>query len=114
MAFTVFFAAYLVRRVSDMGGQGMEWLGCLMPNGWILRARAFGGAQWWVFLLVAAFVAALIGVAYRLSARRRDVGAGLVPPRLCPAHAPDRLRRPLGLAWRMQIAPPGPATCGNA
>ncbi|MEO3876705.1 hypothetical protein ABGB18_48810 [Nonomuraea sp. B12E4] len=100
VAFTVFFAAYLVRGVSDLSGAGMEWLGWLVPNGWILRARAFGGEQWWVFLLVAAFVAALIGVAYALSARR-DIGAGLVPPRLGPAHASNGLRGPLGLACRM-------------
>ncbi|MGP3921030.1 ABC transporter permease [Nonomuraea sp. 10N515B] len=100
VAFTVFFAAYLVRGVSDLGGPGMEWLGWLVPNGWILRARAFGGEQWWVFLLVAAFVAALIGMSYALSARR-DIGAGFVPPRLGPAHAPNGLSGPLGLAWRM-------------
>ncbi len=53
-----------------------------------------------MFLPVAAFVAALVWVAYALSARR-DIGAGLVPPRLGPAHAPNALRGPLGLAWRM-------------
>ncbi|MBF8191474.1 hypothetical protein ITP53_38430 [Nonomuraea sp. K274] len=100
VAFTVWFAAYLVRGVSDVGGPGMEWLGWLMPQGWLLRARPFGGEQWWVFLLVAVFVAALIGVAYALSARR-DIGAGLVPPRLGPAQAPNGLRGPLGLAWRL-------------
>ncbi|NBE95010.1 hypothetical protein FE391_28040 [Nonomuraea sp. KC401] len=99
-AFTVFFGAYLVRGVSDVGGPGMEWLGWLMPSGWILRAHAFGGEQWWVFMLVAAFVTALIMVAYVLSARR-DIAAGLVPPRPGPAHAPNSLRGPLGLAWRM-------------
>ncbi|TDD17376.1 ABC transporter permease [Nonomuraea diastatica] len=99
VAFTVWFAAYMVRGVSDMGGPGMEWLGWLVPNGWLLRARAFGGEQWWVFLLVTAFVAALVGVAYALSARR-DIGAGFVQPRLGPAHAPNGLRGPLGLAWR--------------
>ncbi|TDE56585.1 hypothetical protein E1295_10530 [Nonomuraea mesophila] len=99
-AFTVFFGAYLVRGVSDVGGPAMEWLGWLMPSGWILRAHAFGGERWWVFLLVTAFVAALIGMAYTLSARR-DIAAGLVPPRLGPAHAPNGLRGPLGLAWRM-------------
>ncbi|MFD2352951.1 hypothetical protein ACFSTC_32160 [Nonomuraea ferruginea] len=86
-AFTVFFAAYLLRGVSDLGGPGMEWLGWLVPNGWFLRARAFGGEQWWVFALVAAFVAAMAWAAYALSARR-DLGAGLLPPRLGPARAP--------------------------
>ncbi|MEV4834556.1 hypothetical protein AB0K05_08535 [Nonomuraea sp. NPDC049486] len=98
-AFTVFFAAYLLRGVSDLGGPGMEWLGWLVPNGWFLRARAFGGEQWWVFALVAAFVAAMASAAYALSARR-DLGAGLLPPRLGPARAPAGLRGPLGLAWR--------------
>ncbi|MEV0830370.1 ABC transporter permease [Nonomuraea rubra] len=100
VAFTVFFAAYLIRGVSDVGGPGTQWLGWLMPTGWILRTHPFGGERWWVFLLVTAFAAALIGAAYALSARR-DIGAGLVPPRLGPAHAPDSLRGPLGLAWRL-------------
>jgi ABC-2 type transport system permease protein len=100
VAFTVFFAVYLLRGVSDVGGPGMEWLGWLVPTGWILRAHAFGDEQWWVFLLVVAFVAALIWMAYALSARR-DIGAGLVPPRPGPAHAPNGLRGPFGLAWRM-------------
>ncbi|MFI0425252.1 ABC transporter permease [Spongiactinospora sp. 9N601] len=100
VAFTVFFAAYLVRGVSDLGGPGLAWLGWLVPNGWFLRARAFGGEQWWVFLLVVAFVAALLGMAYALSARR-DLGTGLLPARLGPARAPKDLRGAFGLAWRM-------------
>ncbi|MEO3871005.1 hypothetical protein ABGB18_19525 [Nonomuraea sp. B12E4] len=100
VAFTVFFAAYLIRGLSDLGGPGMHWLGWLVPNGWMLRARAFGGEQWWVFLLVAAFVAALVAVAYVLSARR-DIGTGLVPPWLGSSDAPNVLRGPLGLAWRI-------------
>ncbi|MEV0622643.1 hypothetical protein AB0I81_55650 [Nonomuraea sp. NPDC050404] len=99
VAFTVFFAFYLVRGVSDLGGPGLAWLGWLVPNGWILRARAFGDEQWWTFGLVVAFVAALVGAAYALSARR-DIGAGLVPPRLGPAHARNGLRGAFGLAWR--------------
>ncbi|MDP4512098.1 hypothetical protein [Nonomuraea turcica] len=71
-----------------------------MPTGWILHARAFGGEQWWVFLLVVAFVAVLVGVAYARSARR-DTGAGLVPPRFGPVHAPNGLCGAFGLAWRM-------------
>ncbi|MGW0481765.1 ABC transporter permease [Nonomuraea sp. NPDC003214] len=99
-AFAVFFAAYLVRGISDLAGPGLEWLGWLVPNGWILRARAFGAERWWVFLLLAAFVAALAWLAYTLSARR-DLGGGLLAPRLGPARAPAALRGPLGLAWRV-------------
>ncbi|RBQ12202.1 hypothetical protein DP939_44230 [Spongiactinospora rosea] len=99
VAFTVFFTAYLVRGVSDLGGPGLAWLGWLVPNGWFLRARAFGGEQWWVFLPVVAFVAALVGMAYALSARR-DVGTGLLPPRLGSAHASKDLHGLIGLAWR--------------
>ncbi|WP_326641067.1 hypothetical protein OIE67_16180 [Nonomuraea fuscirosea] len=100
VAFTVFFVAYLLRGVSDVGGPGTQWLGWLLPTGWILRTHPFGGERWWVFLLVAAFAAALIGAAYALSARR-DLGAGLVPPHPGPAQAAHGLRGPLSLAWRL-------------
>ncbi|MEU8403613.1 hypothetical protein AB0C28_51290 [Nonomuraea sp. NPDC048892] len=46
VSFTVFFAAYLIRGLSDLGGPSLHWLGWLVPNGWFLRARAFGGEQW--------------------------------------------------------------------
>ncbi|MEU8359790.1 hypothetical protein AB0C27_27600 [Nonomuraea sp. NPDC048882] len=46
VSFTVFFAAYLIRGLSDLGGPSLHWLGRLVPNGWFLRARAFGGEQW--------------------------------------------------------------------
>jgi ABC-2 type transport system permease protein len=49
---------------------------------------------------VAAFVAALAGAAYAL-ASRRDLGAGLLPPRTGPAQAVAGLRSPFALAWRL-------------
>lgn len=56
--------------------------------------------RWWIFALIAALVAALAYTAVALSARR-DIGAGLLPPRLGPAVAAASLRTPLALAWRL-------------
>jgi ABC-2 type transport system permease protein len=53
-----------------------------------------------VFLVALAMVAVLAAVAVALEARR-DVGAGLLPPRLGPAAAGAGLATPIGLAWRL-------------
>ncbi len=91
-------AAFLVRAVGDAGP---HWLSWLSPLGWLQQVRAFAGDRWWVLALVAALVATLLATAYRLNARR-DLGAGLLPPRRGPAVAAPRLRSPLALAWRLQ------------
>ncbi|GAA1781463.1 ABC transporter permease [Actinomadura chokoriensis] len=95
--------AFAVRMAADVGGAGnsLSWLGWLSPFGWINRIRAYGGERWWTLALVVALVAVLVAAAGRLSARR-DVGAGVLPPRLGRAGAAARLSGPLGLAWRLQ------------
>ncbi|GAA3757314.1 ABC transporter membrane-spanning protein [Spinactinospora alkalitolerans] len=99
-AYSLFFALHFVRGASDLGGEGMHWLGWLTPNGWLQRARPFADERWWLFLPVIALVAALLWAAYRLSSRR-DLGSGLLPARAGPAAAPASLRGPFGLAWRL-------------
>lgn len=99
-AFALFFAMHFVRGVSDLGGDGLNWLGWLVPNGWLQRARPFADERWWVFLLVAALLIALLWAAFALSSRR-DLGAGMIPARPGPPTAPPSLRNPLGLAWRL-------------
>ena len=80
---------------------GPQWLSWLSPVGWALQVRAFAGDRWLVLALPLAVAAALAVVAAALAARR-DLGAGLVPPRPGPAQAAGSLRSPLALAWRLQ------------
>jgi ABC-2 type transport system permease protein len=96
---TVLGAAYLLRMAGDAGSA--SWLGWLSPIGWLQRVQAYGDQRWWAFLPALALVAVLLAGAYRL-AGRRDLGAGLLPPRPGPARAGARLAGPLGLAWRLQ------------
>ncbi|MEV0662765.1 ABC transporter permease [Actinomadura luteofluorescens] len=95
--------AFVVRMAADVGGAGNElsWLGWLSPLGWENRLRSYGGERWWTLTLVAALTAVLVAAAGLLSARR-DVGAGVLPPRLGPADAPRTLSGSLGLGWRLQ------------
>ncbi|MTI57396.1 ABC transporter permease [Geosporobacter ferrireducens] len=100
-AIVLFYGFHFVRGISDMGGESLDWLGWLVPNGWLERVRPFAGERWWIFGLIAVFVILLLRLAFRL-AGRRDLGAGLIPARNGPATAPAGLRNPIGLAWRLQ------------
>jgi ABC-2 type transport system permease protein len=97
--------SFLLRLTGDAGGQagGASWLSWLTPLGWGQHIRAFADERWWVLGLPPALIVALVAVAYPLSARR-DLGAGILPPRLGPAAAATYLRSPLGLAWRLHRA----------
>lgn len=97
IAAAVLGGAYVLRAVGDVGPTWLTWLS---PVGWAMRMRAYGGEQWWVAGLFVALTIVLGGSAYGLLARR-DLGFGLLPPRLGPAEAAPRLRSPLALAWRL-------------
>jgi ABC-2 type transport system permease protein len=103
LAGAVLGLAFLLRAAGDAGGQEgrLSWLSWLSPLGWVHRVRPFAGENWWPFVLMAGVVAVLSAAAYALSSRR-DIGAGILPPRLGPATASPRLRSPLALAWRLQ------------
>jgi ABC-2 type transport system permease protein len=105
IAGTVLGLSFVVRAVGDAGGAGSAnaWLSWLSPIGWLTQVRAFGGERWAFFALPLIATVALIAIAYALEARR-DLGAGLLPPRLGPAAAAPGLRSPLALAWRLQRA----------
>jgi ABC-2 type transport system permease protein len=94
--------AFGVRAVADTAepGSALAGVSWLSPLGWIYSVRAYGENRWWIFALIAAATALLAYTALALSARR-DVGAGLLPPRLGPATAGGGLRGPFGLAWRL-------------
>ena len=102
ICFGVLGAAFLLRAIGDSAGpSGPSWLTWTSPLGWVELTRPFDGQQWWVLALPAAVLAAGVGAAYALAARR-DYGAGLLPDRPGRPSASGLLRGPLGLAWRLQ------------
>ncbi len=102
IAFAVLGAAFMLRAIGDSAGpSGPSWLSWTSPLGWVDLTRPFDGQRWWVLALPCAVLAAGVGVAYALAARR-DLGAGLLPDRPGRASASGLLRGPLSLAWRLQ------------
>ena len=102
-ALAVLGVAYALRAVGDTVGGATEpgvW-SWFSPIGWGQQVRPYAGDRWWVLALPVLFSAALVAGAYALAARR-DLGAGLLPDRPGPAHAPASLGTPMGLAWRLQ------------
>lgn len=89
--------AYVVRAVGDAADNGVAWLS---PIGWGQYMPAFADESWWPAGLSVAAAAGLAWVAWRLF-DRRDIGAGVVPPRPGPARAAPGLLSPHGLAWRL-------------
>ncbi|MFE7167775.1 ABC transporter permease [Streptomyces sp. NPDC057616] len=90
--------AFVLRAVGDIGDGAASWFS---PIGWVQKTRPFAGERWWPLVLAAGGAAAALALASAL-ATRRDLGAGLVPPRPGPSRATPRLGRPLGLALRLQ------------
>ena len=102
ICFGVLGAAFVLRAIGDSAGpSGPSWLSWTSPLGWVELTRPFDGQRWWVLALPCAMLAAGVGSAYALAARR-DLGAGLLPDRPGPASASALLRGPLSLAWRLQ------------
>jgi ABC-2 type transport system permease protein len=102
LAIAIAGAAFVLRGVGDSAGaRGPAWLAWLSPVGWAEQARPFAGDRWAV-LAVPAAAALLLGALAYVLAGRRDLGAGLWPPRPGPPAAGSALRGPAGLAWRLQ------------
>lgn len=95
--------AFLLRGAGD-SATNAHWLSWLSPLGWAQQVRPFAGERWWVLALPLATALVLGAVGYALLPRR-DVGVGLVPPRLGRPEAADSLRSPFALAWRLQRGP---------
>ena len=89
--------SFVLRAIGDVGNGGLSWLS---PIGWAAKARPFAGESWWPLLLPVVTAGVLVLVAVRV-VDRRDLGAGLIPPRPGPATAPS-LAGPSGLARRLQ------------
>ncbi len=93
-------AAFLVRAVADSSASAPGWLGWLSPVGWTTKADAFAADRWWVVFLGIGLLLGCVAAAFALL-ERRDLGAGLMPARRGPAHAPASLGSATGLAWRL-------------
>jgi ABC-2 type transport system permease protein len=98
IAFAALGTAFALRAVGDAGNGTLSWFS---PLGWAIRMRPYADERWWVVAPLLATAVGLTALAYLL-ANRRDLGAGMIAPRLGPPNAAPALAGPLGLAWRMQ------------
>lgn len=98
LSLTVLGAAFLLRALGDTGDGRLSWLS---PMGWSQQVRAFDDDRWWPLGMSLGLVAVLLGGAVVLL-DRRDLGAGLVPPRPGPPEASGWLRGPVSLSLRLQ------------
>ncbi|MGC5011232.1 ABC transporter permease [Streptosporangium sp. DT93] len=102
IAISVLGIAYVLRMAGDASGaDGLSWSS---PIAWGQRMRPFAEEEWWPLALFAALLAALCALSYAL-AGRRDLGAGLLPPRPGPAGAAPGFAGPSALAWRLHRGP---------
>ncbi|MFR9724476.1 ABC transporter permease [Streptomyces sp. MS19] len=90
--------AFALRAVGDVGADAFSWLS---PIGWAQRTYVYVDDRWWPLLPAVALAVAAAAGAYALSTRR-DVGAGLRPPRPGRPEASAGLLRPVGFALRLQ------------
>ncbi|WP_199522515.1 ABC transporter permease [Geodermatophilus marinus] len=90
--------AFVLRAVGDINGNWLVWTS---PFGWAQATHPYSDDRWAPLLLCVGVAAALLVLAAALL-DRRDLGAGLVPPRPGAAEAPRSLRSPVGLAFRLQ------------
>ncbi|MCP3740741.1 ABC transporter permease [Rossellomorea sp. BNER] len=90
--------AYCLRAAGDIGDEFISWLS---PIGWAQQTSVYVDNHWSPLLLSLGFTIVLVAIAYPLSTKR-DVGAGMIPPRRGKASASKALTKPIGLAYRLQ------------
>jgi ABC-2 type transport system permease protein len=103
LALALLGIAFLLRAIGDVQTEHGSWVSWLSPIGWAQQIRAFVDLRWWPLGLSLALVVLLLVLGAALAAKR-DLGAGLVPPRAGRPDAAAWLAGPLALAWRQQRA----------
>jgi len=93
--------AFVLRGIGDVQQLHGSWVSWLSPIAWAQQTRAYVDLRWWPLALSVVAIVVGVAVAAALSVRR-DVGAGLVPPRAGRADARPALAGPFALAWRQQ------------
>lgn len=104
LAGAVLALAFVLRGLGDTladPGQHGSWLSWFSPFAWTQQTAAFVLDRWWPLAIPVLGAVLLVGLAYRLSARR-DLGAGLIEGGAGPVHAPASWGGPLGLARVLQ------------
>jgi ABC-2 type transport system permease protein len=98
IAIAVLGVCFLLRLAGDTGQ--VEALTWVSPLGWLGLLRPFAGERWEVLGLWVALGIVLTITAFAI-ANRRDVGAGVFPPRAGRLRAGASLAGVEGLAWRL-------------
>jgi ABC-2 type transport system permease protein len=98
-AVIVLGATYLIRAVGDATQGMLSWLS---PIGWAQATRAFVDERWFPLGMLAALAAGLSIVGFALLGRR-DVAAGILPPKPGPARLSAFASYPFGFALRQQV-----------
>ncbi|WP_221563232.1 ABC transporter permease [Alkalihalobacillus sp. TS-13] len=80
-----------------MGNELISWLS---PIGWAQQTAVYVDDHWATLLVSLTFTVVLIAISYPLSTKR-DVGAGMIPPRRGSGSASNLLTKPIGLAYRL-------------
>ncbi|WP_431818053.1 ABC transporter permease [Gordonia jacobaea] len=96
IAIAVVAAFFLLRGAGDAIGGNAYWMS---PFGWIAAVRPFADDNALMLLPALGLTTALAAAAVWI-ASRRDLGAGVFPERVGPAHAHASLRGPTSLAVR--------------
>jgi polyether ionophore transport system permease protein len=104
--------AFLLRATGDALGETTAdgfavtaaWPSWLSPIGWAQQLQPYGSTRWWPLALFAGLAVVGVAVAAWLSGHR-DVGTGMLPVRRGRERASAGLRRPFGVAWRLQRGP---------
>ena len=92
--------AFVIRAIGDIADNGLSWVS---PIGVAQAVRAYADERWWALGICVVLTIGLIVGAFALAARR-DIGAGLIPPRPGRERAPGWMSSALGLAFRLQRA----------